>query len=251
MLKVIRHNFVANFLGKSQRWLSRTLIALMPAQQYKHPDVPFVWDDVKATFRYRYLIPSTLAIGFVIAMIPLVIIPGSAFRYSLLTGAVAFFDFVLEIVLKQSLPLERLLAPLGLILMVLWRDTVFNTYGMFAGDFIDKLPGYAMREEIIFRAASEHWTFLQKIRACFTFGLMHVTMVVVPVGIAVALAFSAAMLMVVYLNSLKKSGDVETALKEAALVHTLYNITALLIALGVIISSFAFIVVTVAKLFVG
>lgn len=81
----------------------------------------------------------------------------------------------------------------------------------------------AMREEKQYRAGAEEWTHWQRVRVTLAFGLAHAWNLIVPLGVALALALGGGYFMVVYLRAFRDTGSRVHALQQSAAVHEAYN----------------------------
>ena len=124
---------------------------------------------------------------------------------------------------------------LGVILgLVALRGSVSSLPGIGATELANQLPRFAMREELIFRAGSEKWTVFERLRACLSFGLVHLTMIIVPLSAAVAIAVFGGILTCVYLIVHARTKSWTIAVRHAAIIHTVYNAIVLFLLLMVL-----------------
>lgn len=229
-------NFIGDAFAYFQRWLGLTIMSILPKRDFEPSNIKisgFTWDYVIREANFGHLIQAVF--GICMALLSLVII--DHFLPFLDVSMLSVFSGSIQHMAKEFLGVTQdittYLDIIGLLMLTLWGRRVSSIFGYGWFNLAKGLPGLALREEILFRAGSEKWSFVQKIRANLTFGLMHLTMVIVPVSAALALSFSGALLMNAYLRKMRETKSIIKAVKYSAIVHAIYN--GLLLALLVIL----------------
>ena len=215
------------------REIQRTLKRFMPEQPYVPPEVEINWSDFKRQVRWWHFAIALASILTVIALVVLLIeIP--VMSISLLSIFTDVVDAFADLILGRDVDVSRI------IFLVILFSFIFLRYTLVSREegkpsLLSALPAYAMREEREYRAGSEKWSLIDKIRACTIFGLMHLSMIIVPLGVAIALSVAGAICMAVYLAAYKRGSSVEGALIQAAVVHTAHNLFALALMYGIVV----------------
>ncbi len=91
---------------------------------------------------------------------------------------------------------------------------------------IEKVGGLnnaALREEEMFRVGSENWNWLQRLKANFLFGAIHLMNLFVPLAAVIGLSTGGWWFMWVYRKTYAKSGSRVQALQQSAAVHSAHN----------------------------
>jgi hypothetical protein len=214
-------NRIGEIVGKSQIKLAKSILKIKPKSSVKINIKKFTWDDFFNHLKIIHIwyaglgIAGVFTISYKLTDLPILNLS--------IVGAI---ELVIQTVVGKfstDTDITMFSTPLVFILLVLWRNQVGSIYGIGPINLIGGLPWFAMREELLFRAGSENWTFIEKVRGCLSFGLIHITMLLVPLGTAIALSFGGAVLMFVYIRAYNSSGSHKKAVKESATVHTLYN----------------------------
>jgi len=90
---------------------------------------------------------------------------------------------------------------------------------------------YAMKEERAYRAGAESWSWPRRAWVTLRFGLAHIWNLIIPLGVALALALGGAWFLAAYLRAHRASGSRVTALQHSAAVHAAYNTLLLVVIL--------------------
>ncbi len=212
---------IAKQLGKLQKVYQDFFLRLLPDRSL--PSAELSWPDYRASFKKRHVLVCILLVAIVIGLWYLVAkIP--FMQYSILTGTSSGVNFLLGLAVHRRLHLERYLLYAEVFLLLTYKDYILSVIGnpLFVGR---NLPKFAMREEILFRAGCENWTLVQKVKSCISFGLIHLSMLIVPLGASLALCAGGAGLMICYLYYFKRTKSQQAALVGSAVIHTTYNLT--------------------------
>ena len=81
----------------------------------------------------------------------------------------------------------------------------------------------ALREELMFRAGAEDWSWRQRLTSNSIFGAVHLLNLYVPLAAVLTLAMGGWWFMSVYRSSYKKTRSRVTAVQESAAVHAAHN----------------------------
>ncbi|HSX39932.1 MAG TPA: hypothetical protein VLI92_05075 [Candidatus Saccharimonadales bacterium] len=221
---------VGVLVGRGQNWLATQFLSIKPAKTESAKKVSGVqynwnlfWKSLRLHHWFYALFALTCAVSLSIVVIK---IPG--FNYSI----VRIVDIIPQAIFKYILHDNKTVTLstttiVMFVLLISWRKNVGSIYGIGPANLANNLPWFAMREELDFRAGSEQWNTKERLRACLSFGLMHFTMIIVPIGVALILSLTGFILMFVYLRSYSQNHSVKKALKDSATVHTLYNLLAI------------------------
>ncbi len=221
---------VSKVVANGQLKLQEILLSIKPESPKRTYQIKnFTWLTVGDKARFKHVALAGITLLVILA------ITYPVMRIPILNDSIASFI---------AKGIQALLTALGVkgnfisiltigvvVLLIAWRNNVKSVVGIGPVDLILNLPYYALREELMFRTGSEDWTFWQKVRSCISFGLMHFTMIIVPIGACIALMVAGAILMTVYTSALK-TGNNKHATVEAALVHTSYNALIILVLIG-------------------
>ncbi len=229
-------------LGKAQELFAKTIFKISPLQKTNGEELPqiqFDWKTFRKTFRIKHFFIALISLSLVIfSVFKLWDISPTIMSISVLRTIYLIINYLVNLFTKDNSEQISSIIATGLILsLILFRKQVKTVIGEGPDQVAAGLPQYALREEIIFRAYSHNWNLIEKIRANLSFGLIHLTMLIVPISVALALAIGGSAFMLVYLNNYKKTKSTEMAIIEAATVHTTYNIIAFSLAIGSIIWS--------------
>jgi hypothetical protein len=96
------------------------------------------------------------------------------------------------------------------------------------------LPLFAYREEEMFRAGAESWSWRRRVFKALQFGLVH-AIIGIPIGVALALSLGGAYFQIVYLREFRRSRSRAEAVLESARAHTAYNGLVLAVAILAIV----------------
>lgn len=117
-----------------------------------------------------------------------------------------------------------------------------NTFtAMLDPHILKDLPKHAFAEEVRFRLGSEQWSLPNKLRVSLLFGFLHLAMIVIPIGIALALALTGIVYVIEYEWVLRKTGRWQDALLAAANLHLMYNVCAVLLFFGLLTYFFGYV----------
>jgi hypothetical protein len=86
---------------------------------------------------------------------------------------------------------------------------------------------FAEREEIVFRAGAEQWSFRRRVGAGLKFGLIHLIMGI-PIAVALALSVGGWYFIWAYLRECRRGGP-EAGLLESTRSHLAYNVEVLVL----------------------
>ena len=222
------HNLhIGELVGKAQLLLAKTILRIKPEQKHKLKLKKFTWLEFLETARPVHCfyavfgIAGVFTLSFLLTKIPIL-------DLSIVGTLNLGIQMVMTKVFGISFDVTTFTTPVFIVLLVIWRNDVGSIYGVGPINLLSGLPWFAMREELAFRVGSEDWNFVEKIRGCISFGLLHFTMLVVPIGTALALSFGGAVFMAVYVGTYRKTCSRKLAARESATVHTLYNALLLL-----------------------
>jgi hypothetical protein len=96
------------------------------------------------------------------------------------------------------------------------------------------LPLFAYREEEMFRAGAESWSWRRRVAKAVQYGLVH-AIIGIPIGVALALSLGGGYFQLAYLRGFRATGSRRAALLESARAHTTYNgliVAVVIVALG-------------------
>lgn len=85
----------------------------------------------------------------------------------------------------------------------------------------------ALWEEMVFRAGSEKWTWAERIRASFLFGIVHIVNIWYSMGAGLALGLTGFGFMLIYQWNYRKTQNQIFATAVTGAVHAMYNIAAI------------------------
>lgn len=92
----------------------------------------------------------------------------------------------------------------------------------------------AVREETIFRAGAETWTWPERVRASMAFGTIHIVNIWYSFAAGIAVSAVGFALMVVYLWAYRKSQNQIYATAISGMVHALFNMVVITYLLGLV-----------------
>lgn len=121
----------------------------------------------------------------------------------------------------------------GLATGLLVAGVVAQARGQFS--IVAFISDLALEEELWFRLGAEKWSGRQRFASCVAFGLAHLLNLIYAMATLGMLVVVGAVLMLVYLHELRRTGDQRQAVVASAKLHANYN----LIALGVLVVSIA------------
>lgn len=222
-------------LGKAQRAFQERILLINPNGKASQSEIIFEWKQWKEIVDYRHFLVATFIL---ICVICLAIIgfqlPGG--DISVLSGIGRGLNVIAHFA-KPDLPdLSNRIVSILLIVMILFRKNVSSVYGRI-DSLIDHLPMFALREEVVFRKNAESWSVWQRFCSCIAFGVIHFSMLIVPLALLPALSVAGGFFMLVYWLSFRKTHSWEYAVEQSAAVHTAYNILAIIGALVYIFGS--------------
>lgn len=191
------------------------------------------WEEFRNSLRLWHILYGMLM--FIVTFLSykaFLILPFT--QHSVITAIITPISYLINILTGFDLYLSLWLLMIYLLIIIPKRaPTVIGNLE----HFIPNLPSLALREEAIFRQDAENWTQLQRLKSNLSFGLIHFSMFIVPLGLCLSFFFSAAILMFIYLYRYKKTQDTKDALIQASIVHTAYNcILGLIIPIAIIIT---------------
>ena len=93
------------------------------------------------------------------------------------------------------------------------------------------LFGFALDEELMFRAGCERWNWRERLTSCVAFGFVHIFNLVFPVSVVLFLIVSGAVFMHAYLREYRHSQSAALATLTAAEFHEKYNLVTLVLAI--------------------
>lgn len=226
---------VGVLLGQGQSLLAKTILRLMPVKKDETPDLTeFDWKVIRQSFRAKHLAIAIFAIAGVLVLNKLFYtVP--ILQLSIASAIGESIQFLVNTIIGHPVDISFWLLFSLIYSLILFRDEVGSIIGIGPKKLLEKLPSFAMREELVFRVGSEHWNLIQKIRAGVAFGLLHFTMIIVPLSTTLALSFGGFVFMGVYLAKYKKTTSVQEAARESAIVHTVYNMVILTTALTLLV----------------
>lgn len=106
-----------------------------------------------------------------------------------------------------------LIANLVMVVMIVRQLTSSNS----------AIPQYALLEEKVFRAGSEDWNWIQRLRSNLIFGSGHLFNLIVFLAVVPGLAAGGWWFMCVYRYTYKKTNSRNAALLESGAVHAAHN----------------------------
>lgn len=92
------------------------------------------------------------------------------------------------------------------------------------GSFNSSMESNILQEERKYREGAEHWTWRQRARACFLFGLAHLTNLFYPYIAVVILTVGGAVFMREYLRVMRRTDSRQQALAACTALHHRYNL---------------------------
>lgn len=194
---------------------------LMPAAEHTSEPIPLIKDVL--TRRHRWIAAITAGLVY-LSMLALVARGGASwFFYNPITTVGAILDRLTGSVWPGLIAVH--------LVMILVFAFLFYLFGRKpdatakAAGHRDNMERFVLREEQIYREGAEHWTWLQRIRACLLFGLVHLLNLIVPYVAVVLLSIGGAVFMHEYLRVMRRTNSRPTALASSAALHHTYNLS--------------------------
>lgn len=92
--------------------------------------------------------------------------------------------------------------------------------------FYNLLLRLALWEEMVFRAGSEKWTWAERVRASFLFGIVHIVNIWYSMGAGLALGVTGFAFLLIYQWHYRKTQNQIYATSITGFVHAMYNMAA-------------------------
>lgn len=221
-------------IGLLQRAFQRRVFQINPNGANAEHTMNFGWKQWRELVTPFHFVLAAL----MLACVSLVFaffwrLPGG--NISVITGIAAGLNTLIHF-LSPGLPdLTYRLSWILFFLVIFNRDKIASVFGR-ADKVAVNLPMYALREEIQFRKNSENWNWMQRLSSCVSFGIVHFSMLIVPLAALPALSLGGAFFMLVYWLNFRKTQSWEYAIEQSATVHTSYNILAVIAGILFIIA---------------
>ena len=116
-----------------------------------------------------------------------------------------------------------------------WLQHALNSLPSGGGWYYDFWLKMAIYEELLFRAGSEKWSWLQRLRAGVFFGLIHITNIWYSLAAGIALSVTGLLFMAVYLYVHNRTGCQIRATAASSVVHAMYNMIAVSLVLVLVL----------------
>lgn len=194
----------------------------------------FTWKRFRTVLTWRVLLfaslEAILALGLAIWLfqVPMLNISILDLIARLIAGGITLLVHA-SAVIEQDIYLR--VWSIELACLILLRKRMPTVIGNFHKVF-QNLPNAALREEWAFRAHAERWSWGQRIRSCLSFGLIHMTMLVVPLAAVIVIGVGGAVLMSIYLRTYQRTKSVTRSALRAATYHATYNLAILSVSLA-------------------
>ena len=210
--------------SSGQDKLMSLIAKICPKEGHNIQKLSFSWEEYRnARKLYHFILSFFIAFSVIIIWKTSLFIPGM--QHSVLTGIAYLIGWVFHFFVSYDI---AHFVFFGLLFFVIFNSRKISSTVGNIGDLAKELPQFAMNEEIIFRQGAEKWSFLKKVRSCISFGLIHISMLVVPFGLAIGLIFLGITFMSMYLFTFyrsngEESARIEKSLKAAATFHGAFN----------------------------